>query len=73
MAAMFESFVSAVVLLATIYVVLGLAFAFAFAFRGVNAVDPAAREAGLGFRVLIIPGSVAFWPFLLRRWVEVAR
>ena len=36
---------------------------------GVQRVDPEARGAGFGFRTLIFPGVVAFWPLLLRRWV----
>lgn len=52
----------------TLYAGLGLLFALAFAFRGAGKVDPAAREGTLGFRLLIIPGSIALWPLLLGRW-----
>lgn len=47
----------------------GLLFAVAFVARGVNQIDPAAREAGWGFRLLILPGSALLWPLLLRRWL----
>lgn len=50
------------------YAVLGFLFAVAFGARGAAAVDPAAREAGWGFRVLIAPGVAALWPLLAWRW-----
>ena len=51
------------------YAFAGLVFAVAFALFGVQRVDPAAREAGAGFRLLILPGAAALWPLLLARWV----
>ena len=57
-----------VVLLCTVYIACGLAFAPFFVWRGVGRFDPAAKTAGLGFRLIILPGVVALWPVLLRRW-----
>lgn len=57
-----------VVLLCTVYIACGLAFAPLFAWRGVSRIDPAAKTAGLGFRLIILPGVVALWPVLLWRW-----
>ncbi len=57
-----------VVGLATIYGAIGAVFGVAFILRGVDVVDPMARGAGWGFRVLILPGSTLFWPLLLVRW-----
>jgi TfoX/Sxy family transcriptional regulator of competence genes len=57
-----------VVLAAEIYLGIGLAFAILFAWRGAAAVDPAAKDATLGFRLLIVPASALLWPLLLRRW-----
>ncbi len=51
-----------------VYAVLGVLFAILFVTRGVARVDPAARGAPLGFRVLIFPGVAAFWPWMLGRW-----
>ena len=50
------------------YLAIGSAFAVAFVTCGVDRVDPMARGAGWGFRALILPGSVLFWPLLLVRW-----
>lgn len=52
------------------YAVLGLAFAVAFVTRGVARVDPTAANAPWRFRLIIAPGVVALWPWLLRRWTR---
>lgn len=52
------------------YVAAGLLFAFAFVTRGVSRVDPVAREATLGFRLIILPGATALWPLLALRWAK---
>jgi|AP12_2_1047962.scaffolds.fasta_scaffold148540_2 hypothetical protein len=49
------------------YLLLGALFALPFAFRWVNRLDPVAARGTLGFRLLILPGSVLLWPILLRR------
>ncbi len=51
-----------------LYLAVGVTFALAFIFRGAGAVDPAAREGTWGFRLLIFPGAVVFWPWLGLRW-----
>ncbi len=51
------------------YLACGLVFAVLFALIGVKEIDPHAAHGSWGFRVLIIPGTMAFWPLLLRRWV----
>jgi len=56
------------------YAALGLVFAGAFIARGVTAIDHNARTgAPLGFRLLILPGSAALWPLLLRHWLRARR
>lgn len=50
------------------YALLGLLFALPFVLRGAGAVDPSARQGTWGFRLLIVPGVVAFWPLLAYRW-----
>ena len=55
------------------YVALGLLFAAAFVSIGITAVDPVARGASTGFRLMIFPGVTALWPLFLVRWIEKAR
>ena len=64
---MLETLATLSVLALGLYLVVGLVFALWFAWRGANRIDPSAREGSWGFRLLILPGSAALWPFLLRR------
>jgi hypothetical protein len=56
------------VLAGEIYLGLGLLFAILFVWRGAAALDPAARDGTLGFRLVILPGAALLWPWLLWRW-----
>lgn len=51
------------------YLAAGVVFAVPFAVRGVGAIDPIAAESTRGFRLIIVPGAIALWPLLLRRWI----
>ena len=51
-----------------IYALLGLAFAVGFAARGAATIDPVARGASWGFRILVVPGAALLWPLLAWRW-----
>jgi len=53
-----------------IYLACGLIFAVPFVLVGVNKTDPHAVQGSWGFRLLIIPGTMAFWPLLLFRWTK---
>ena len=53
-----------------LYAALGVIFAIAFVLAGVNRVDPAARGGSLFFRILILPGAAALWPWLAIRWLR---
>ena len=58
-----------VVALLSSYLAIGLLFAVPFVLFGVERIDPAARGATWGFRLLILPGAAALWPLLLSRLV----
>ena len=55
-----------------LYAALGLLFGLLFVGRGVERLDPAAHGASVGFRLIILPASIALWPLLLRRWLAGA-
>jgi hypothetical protein len=55
------------------YLACGLVFAIPFALVGVRKIDPHAAHGSWGFRLLVIPGTMAFWPLLLRRWATGAK
>ena len=66
---MYERLTTAFVYAYYLYFVIGFLFAIAFVAIGVKRLDPNASGSGIGFRLLILPGSAAFWPLLLRHWI----
>jgi len=52
------------------YLACGFVFAVVFALVGVKKIDPHAEHGSWGFRILIVPGTLALWPVLLRRWLS---
>jgi len=56
-----------------VYLACGLVFAIPFALVGVKNIDPHASHGSWGFRAFIIPGTMVFWPLLLRRWTAGLR
>jgi hypothetical protein len=65
---MSEAAARLILLAAAAYGLAGLLFAVPFVALGVQRIDAHARGARVGFRLLILPGCVALWPLLLRRW-----
>lgn len=65
-----EALASFVVTAAAVYLGCGLAFAAPFVLRGVNQVDPVARDGTWGFRAAILPGVALLWPLLAFRWAR---
>ncbi|PHS27858.1 MAG: hypothetical protein COA84_03630 [Robiginitomaculum sp.] len=52
------------------YLVLGVLYGLYFISFAAGAMVPAARGAGLGFRLMILPGAIMFWPVLLARLIK---
>lgn len=57
-------------ILLALYCTAGICFAIPFTILGVGKIDPHATHGSWGFRLLIIPGAMALWPFLLKRLVN---
>jgi Na+-driven multidrug efflux pump len=66
------AFAEVLTVLIGIYLAVGVLFAAPFVLRGVNRIDPVAREGTWGFRLIIVPGVVALWPLLALRWLRGA-
>ncbi|MDX2247225.1 MAG: hypothetical protein SF052_10635 [Bacteroidia bacterium] len=69
---MFETIVSFVFMLLGLYLLAGLVFGVYFVFKGVEKIDEGAQGTRWGFRLLILPGTIALWPILLRKWRNVS-
>lgn len=56
------------------YLVVGLLFSIPFVTKGVTMIDPdGAKGTKWGFRVIIIPGTIVFWPILLKKWINAKK
>ena len=58
----------AIVVLSALYFSAGIAFCVFMLIKGIERMDPNAKSTGIGFKLLIIPGLVAFWPVLWKKW-----
>lgn len=65
--------VNIILIVAAIYLAIGFLFAIPFVIKGVHEVDEAAHGGSIGFRIIIIPGTMVFWPLLLKRWMKAAK
>lgn len=65
--------VSIILIIVAAYLAGGFVFAIAFITKGVTKIDEGAHGATWGFRIIIIPGTIVFWPFLLKRWINAAK
>ncbi len=62
-----------ILIVVSVYLLCGLAAGVPFVLRGVDRIDPAARGTSLGFRLVILPGTITLWPLLIARWIRVVQ
>ena len=55
------------------YLLLGVLFVIPFILKGLTKVDEGAHGGTIGFKIVIIPGVIVFWPLLLRRWLKTGK
>lgn len=67
-----EPLAQALIAVLALHALVGLGFAARLLPRRIDELDPSARGASLGFRLLILPGVVALWPLLWRRMRSAA-
>ena len=65
---MLETISTILVILLIGYALAGLLFSLPFLLLGAGRIDPAARQGSRGFRLIILPGTVALWPILAWKW-----
>ncbi len=68
-----ETAVNFVLTIACIYLVMGFVFAIAFLVKGIAMVDENTKGATIGFRIIILPGTIVFWPLLLKKWISASK
>ncbi len=61
--------VTAILLIVFIYLMMGVVFVIPFLWKGISKVDEGTRHGTIGFKIIIIPGVIVFWPVLLNKWI----
>ena len=64
--------VTILLIIVAVYLAAGLVFAIPFVIKGVTKIDEGAHGSTWGFRMIIIPGTIVFWPLLLKRWLKAS-
>jgi hypothetical protein len=56
-----------------LYAAAGVVIAVVFLALGVTRVLPTPASVSLGARIILFPGVIALWPFVLMRWMKSRR
>jgi hypothetical protein len=60
--------VETALIIVLIYLLLGVLFVLPFLTKGLTKVDEGAHGGTIGFKIIIVPGVIVFWPMLLNKW-----
>ena len=55
------------------YLACGGLFSIVLLLKGIDRIDPAARNAGFGFKLIILPGLIVLWPLLLKKFLATLK
>ena len=69
---MYTLIIHSVLTTAGIYLLTGFIFSTVFLITGIEKTDEGAHGSGPGFRIMILPGCMLFWPLLLKKWLNAA-
>ena len=62
--------VQLVLIIVAVYLLLGVVFVIPFLMNGLNKIDEGAHGSTIGFKIIIVPGVIVFWPVLLSKWMK---
>jgi hypothetical protein len=64
------SIIQIILIILLVFLIIGVLFTFFFITRGLEKVDEDTKGSTWGFKVIIIPGCILLWPFLLQKWLK---
>ena len=62
--------IETLLIIAAVYLAVGVLFVIPFLIKGLNKVDEGAHGSTIGFKIIIIPGVIVLWPVLLSKWMK---
>lgn len=63
-----ESVLNYVFAVVGVYLLLGFVFYLVFIFKLATRLDENMQGSGVGFKLLILPGTLVLWPVLFSKW-----
>ena len=60
-------------IIVAIYLACGFVFAIPFVIKGSQRIDEGAHGSTWGFKIIIIPATIIFWPLLLKKWIAATK
>lgn len=70
---MLTTIVSIIFMAIAVYLFAGIVFTIFFQAKGLSKIDEGVHGSSWGFRIIIIPGCIVFWPVLLSRWRQAVK
>ena len=65
--------VEILLIIVAVYLLAGVLFVIPFLMKGLNKIDKGANGSTIGFKIIIIPGVIVFWPVLLKKCMKANR
>ncbi|XAL99555.1 hypothetical protein OT109_18495 [Phycisphaeraceae bacterium D3-23] len=65
--------INLLILLVTVYSVVGAVVSVLLAFVGLGRIDPVAAHAPWFFRLMVLPGLAGLWPVMLVKWARAEK
>jgi len=65
--------VEIILIIILIYLLAGVLFVIPFLRKGIVKVDEGAHGGSVGFKIIIVPGVIIFWPVLLKKWKKALK
>jgi len=65
-----ENTIQLIIYIILVYLLIGIVFSIFFYLKGIKKVDEVAIGSTFGFKLIVFPGIVVFWPFLLTKWIQ---
>ena len=70
---MAETVVTILLMVIGFYLLTGAVFYIFFIKKGIRQIDEGAGKTSFFFKALIFPGTLAFWPVLLKKWNQAKK
>ena len=62
-----------ILIIIVIYLICGFVFAIPFVIKGADKIDEGGQGSTWGFKIIIIPATIVFWPLLLKKWIAASK